>query len=141
MENEDLKVTRSDEKELPLRKVMKQRKSRGTRGNKEERKSLPEEQKAEKDLDVLNMVRQINLDTMDICSRVESMNGREVRPKKEKKSDIKYQNGEKSEGSYVTPSQIPKRRRSSSAHGTATSLKRKSKHLSLVRCHYRLPFC
>ncbi|KAI4365017.1 hypothetical protein MLD38_021039 [Melastoma candidum] len=106
-------ITGSDEKELPLGKVMKRLKSRGTKGKKEKRQSLPEELKAEKDLDVLNMVRQINLDTMDICGRVESINGHEVRrPKNERKSDTNYQIGEESDDSDATPSQIAKQRKS-----------------------------
>ncbi|KAI4371615.1 hypothetical protein MLD38_009943 [Melastoma candidum] len=86
VEDEDSKITRDDEKELPLGKMMKRLKSRGTKRKKEKRESLTEEIKAENDLDVLNMVWQINLDTMDICGRVESINGHELRhPKKVRK--------------------------------------------------------
>ncbi|KAI4311859.1 hypothetical protein MLD38_036722 [Melastoma candidum] len=123
-EKEDEKITGSDEKELPLKKVMKQLKSKRTKGKNEKRKSLPEETKVKKDLDVLNMVRQINLDTMDVSNKPESRNGHEKLPKKENKSEINYQNGDKSEASDASRSQIPKRRRSTIAHGTAKSLKR-----------------
>ncbi|KAI4371182.1 hypothetical protein MLD38_019448 [Melastoma candidum] len=123
-EKEDAKASGSDEKELPLKKMMKQLKSRGAKGKKEKRKSLPEETNVEKNLDILNMVRKINLDMMDISNKPESRNGHEKLPTKENKSEINYQNGDTSEASDAPPSQIPKRRRSSSAHGSAKSLKR-----------------
>lgn len=122
-EEEDSKVDEQDGNELPLKKMVKHMKSRGKKGRKARKSKTSEIRKPENDIDVLNMVRQINLDTMDMSAKLDSANGREHPHTKGTKSQLRYQNGEKSEGSDATPSPIPKRKRSSSAHGAVKSPK------------------
>lgn len=122
-EEEDSKVDEQDGNELPLKKMVKHMKSRGKKGRKARKSKTSEIRKPENDIDVLNMVRQINLDTMDMSAKLDSANGHEHPHTKGTKSQLRYQNGEKSEGSDATPSPIPKRKRSSSAHGAVKSPK------------------
>ncbi|XP_030473954.2 sister chromatid cohesion protein PDS5 homolog A [Syzygium oleosum] len=126
-EEEDSKVDEQDGNELPLKKMVKHMKSRGKKGRKARKSKTSEIRKPENDIDVLNMVRQINLDTMDMSAKLDSANGHEHPHTKGAKSQLRYQNGEKSEGSDATPSPIPKRKRSSSAHGAVKSPKKNAK--------------
>lgn len=118
-EEENSKVNEQDGNELPLKKIVKHMRSRGKKGRKATKSKTSEIRKPENDIDVLNVVRQINLDTMDMSAKLDSVNGHEHPHTKGTKSQLRYQNGEKSEGSDATA--IPKRKRSSSAHGAVKS--------------------
>lgn len=126
-EEEDSKVGEQDGNELPLKKIVKNLKSHGKKGRKARKGQTSEIRKPENDFDVLNMVRQINLDTMDISAKLDTVNGHEHPDTKGTKSQLRYQNGEKSEGSDATPSPIPKRKRSSAAHGAVKSPNKNAK--------------
>ena len=62
---------------MPLRKMIKRLKSKGAKdGRSKKNKSLSAEAKdAENDVDILKMVREINLDSLGMSSKFESSNG------------------------------------------------------------------
>lgn len=108
--------------------MIKRLKPQGTKSRKG--KSVhSEKEKVENDIDVLRMVRQINLDNIDLSSKFDSTNGHEHPPLKLKKDDRVHQNGDEHEATVATLGSIPKRRRSSSGQSTANLLKIVSKIL------------
>ncbi|XWS18109.1 hypothetical protein CRYUN_Cryun32bG0013400 [Craigia yunnanensis] len=115
---EALKDSEIDGNEVPLRKMIKQLKSKGAKdGRAKKNKSLPAEAKdAENDVDILKMVREINLDSLGMSSKFESSNGHKHFPTKKEKLAQEHQKGKKRKVSGAASVPVPKRRRSSSAH-------------------------
>lgn len=118
-QDEELKHSEIDGNELPLGKMIKHIKSQGTKAKKvKKNKSSPAEAKnAENDVDILKMVREINFDNLGMSSKFESSNGHEYSPGKKTKTDLKHEKGKKRKASDATSVKVPKRPRSSSAHG------------------------
>lgn len=102
--------------------MIKRLKPQGTK-NRRGKIGHSEKGKVENDIDVLKMVREINLDNIGLSSRFDSSNGNEHSPSKQTRGDRMHQNGDKHEASVTTLGSIPKRRRSSSAQSTAKLLK------------------
>ncbi|XP_020220399.1 sister chromatid cohesion protein PDS5 homolog A isoform X1 [Cajanus cajan] len=121
-EDDSLKDSEKDKNEMPLGKIIKDIKSHVTKGKKvKKKKAVPAEtKKAENDIDILNMVRQINLDNLGVSTNFESSNGHENSLSKKLQKDpdnatIKKRKAE------VTLAPVPKRKRSSFAHGKSRS--------------------
>ncbi|KAM7268889.1 hypothetical protein ACFE04_011055 [Oxalis oulophora] len=126
VEDEALKHVKKDGNDLPLGNMMKQLKSKGSKATKEKKiKHLPiESGNAENDVDILKMVREINLDNMGISRKFESSNGHDQSPNKKTEVEAKSPKDTKRKVTDVSPVPIPKRRRSSL--GTPKSTPRSS---------------
>ncbi|TKY53908.1 Sister chromatid cohesion protein PDS5-like B [Spatholobus suberectus] len=134
-EDEASKDDEKDGNEIPLRKMLKHIKSQGTGGKKVKRNKLvpAETKKATNDFDVLNMVRQINLDNLGTSTNFERSNGHEHSLSKKALKDPESATGKKRKAGETTPVPVPKRRRSSSsAHGKrlSTSVSKASRRVS-----------
>jgi len=134
-ENEASKDDEKDGNEMPLRKMLKHIKSKGTSGKKGKRnKSVPAEtKKAESDFDTVNMARQINGDNLGTSSNVEASNGHGHSLSKKALKDLDSAAGKKRQAKETTPVPVPKRRRSSSTHGKltlSTSISKTSRRVS-----------
>ncbi|XP_019419050.1 PREDICTED: sister chromatid cohesion protein PDS5 homolog A-A-like isoform X3 [Lupinus angustifolius] len=118
-EDDALKDSEKDENEIPLGKIMKNIKSRGTKGKKvKKNKSIPAEtKKSENDIDILNMVREINLDNLGTSTNFESTNGHEHSLSKKLQKDPLCASNKKRKGDEETPSPVPKRKRTSITRG------------------------
>ncbi|XP_059624884.1 sister chromatid cohesion protein PDS5 homolog A isoform X2 [Cornus florida] len=104
-----------DGNEVPLGKMIKRLKAKGAKARKVvKNENLPAEKKNENDVDILGMVREINLDNLDMSCKFESSNGHEYVPGKTK-IDQKHGKRKRQIVSESTNVSIPKRRRSSSA--------------------------
>ncbi|XP_019425447.1 PREDICTED: sister chromatid cohesion protein PDS5 homolog A-A-like isoform X1 [Lupinus angustifolius] len=114
-----LKDSEKDRNEVPLGKTIKNIKSQGTKGKKvKKKKSVPTEtKKTENDIDVLNMVREINLDNLEMSANFESSNGHQHSLRKKLQKDPVCATNKKRNGNEETPSPVPKRKRSSLTHG------------------------
>ncbi|KAL7213803.1 hypothetical protein ACSBR2_016356 [Camellia fascicularis] len=117
VDDDVLKDSETDGNDVPLGKMIKRLKAKGSRARKVvKNESFPDGTKNEDDVDILKMVREINLDNLGISSKFESSNGHENGhedvPKK-MKIDQKHQKRKKSLASETTNVPIPKRRRSS----------------------------
>ncbi|TXG69783.1 hypothetical protein EZV62_004718 [Acer yangbiense] len=123
-----------DGNDVPLGKMIQRLKSQGTKAGKaKKKKSLPAEVKnAENDVDILKMVRDINLDNLGSSNKFESSNGHKHSPSKNTKLDSEHQESKKRKSSDETPISVPKRRRSSSAYSGFRSPKSASKAASRV---------
>nr|KJB68483.1 hypothetical protein B456_010G248500 [Gossypium raimondii] len=115
---EAFKDSETDRNEVPLRKMIKQLKSKEPKGGKAKKnKSLPVEAKdAENDVDILKMVREINLDSLERSSKFESTNGHKHFPTKKEKVEQEHQKGNKRKLSVAASVPVPKRKRSLPAH-------------------------
>ncbi|KAK9267394.1 hypothetical protein L1049_009819 [Liquidambar formosana] len=140
-EDDGLKDSERDGNEVPLGKMIKRLKSRGSKRLKSQgtkarkvmkKKSLPAKAKpkakdkakakdAENDVDILKMVREINLDNLGISSKFRSSNGHEKFQSKQTKLDKKHHKRKRPIASDATSVPVPKRRRSSSAHSAYRS--------------------
>lgn len=134
-EDEASKDDEKDGNEIPLRKMLKNIKSQGTSGKKVKRnKSVPAEtKKAENDFDILNMVREINVDNLETPTNFEPSNGHDHSLSKKELKDPESATGKKRKARETTPAPVPKRRRSSSAHGKlrlSTSISKASRRVS-----------
>ncbi|PPD78128.1 hypothetical protein GOBAR_DD24929 [Gossypium barbadense] len=118
VKEEALKDSETDRNEVPLRKMIKQLKSKEPKGGKAKKnKSLPVEAKdAENDVDILKMVREINLDSLERSSKFESTNGHKHFPIKKEKAEQEHQKGNKRKLSVAASVPVPKRKRSLPAH-------------------------
>ncbi|XP_022723521.1 sister chromatid cohesion protein PDS5 homolog A isoform X3 [Durio zibethinus] len=125
---EALKDSEIDGNEVPLSKMIKQLKSKGAKdGRAKKNKSISAAAKdAENDVDILKMVREINLDSLGMASKFESSNGHKHFPTKKAKLE-EHQKGKKRKVSGAASVPVPKRRRSSSAHGAFKISKSASK--------------
>ncbi|XP_061344321.1 sister chromatid cohesion protein PDS5 homolog A [Gastrolobium bilobum] len=117
-EDDALQDSEKNGKEMPLGKIIKSIKSQGTKGKKvKKNKSVPAETKmAENDIDIINVVRQINLDNLGISTNFESSNGHENSLGKKVQKDPEFATTKKRKAGEATPVPVPKRRRSSITH-------------------------
>ncbi|XP_010538450.1 PREDICTED: sister chromatid cohesion protein PDS5 homolog A-A-like isoform X2 [Tarenaya hassleriana] len=114
-EAEDIKDGESDGNEVPLGKIIERLKSRG-KGKKN--KSLPvRTENGENDVDILKMVREINLDQLGVLNKFESSNGKKHSPgmRGDTGQEDKHTNKRKA-GDATSLISVPKRQRSSSGH-------------------------
>ncbi|XP_011002359.1 PREDICTED: sister chromatid cohesion protein PDS5 homolog A-B-like isoform X2 [Populus euphratica] len=123
--DEDVNDSEREANEVPLGKMIKQLKSQGNKGGKTKKNStsLAKAKDAENDVDILKMVREINLDNLGLSNKFESSNGHKELSEKTK-SESEHQKVKKG-NITVTPVPVPKRRRSLSAH-SASRLPRSS---------------
>ncbi|KAL4628077.1 hypothetical protein ACB092_05G210600 [Castanea dentata] len=123
-----------DGNEIPIGKMLKHLKSKGAKAKqvKKNKSSPAEAKKAENDVDILKMVREINIDNLGMSTKFESSNGHEHFPSKKAKVDPKHEKGKKRIASDATSVQVPKRRRSSPAHSAFRSPTSTSKSRSRV---------
>lgn len=95
--------------------MIKRLKSKGAKSRKVKSKSSPAKKKhAKNDVDILKMVREINLGAMEMSSKFESSNGHEYSSHRKAIMDKKPENKKRRRSNDVTPVTVPKRRRSSS---------------------------
>ncbi|KAL7212411.1 hypothetical protein ACSBR2_015154 [Camellia fascicularis] len=121
-----LKDSETDGNDVPLGKIIKRLRAKGTKAKKMvKNESLPAGTEHEENVDILEMVREINLDNLGASSKFESSNGHECTPKN-LKIDQKHQKRKKLVAGETTNSPVPKRRRSSSAQGASKGFKRTS---------------
>lgn len=108
--------------------MIKQLKSKESKtGKAKKNKSLPVEAKdAENDVDILKMVREINLDSLE-SSKFESTNGHKHFPTKKEKAEQEHQKGNKRKFSVAASVPVPKRKRSLLAHSAFKLSRRVSK--------------
>ncbi|KAL2603500.1 hypothetical protein GLYMA_09G014600v4 [Glycine max] len=120
--DDSLKDSEKDKNEMPLGKIIKDIKSQGTKGKKvKKKKAVPAEtKKAENDIDILNMVREINLDNLGSSTNFEASNGHENSLSKKLQKDPECATIKKRKAE-VTLVPVPKRKRSSFAHGKSRS--------------------
>ncbi|XP_050288244.1 sister chromatid cohesion protein PDS5 homolog A isoform X1 [Quercus robur] len=123
-----------DGNEMPIGKMLKHLKSKGAKAKqvKKNKSSPAEAKKAENDVDILKMVREINIDNLGVSTKFESSNGHEHFPSKKAKVDPKHEKGKKRIASDTASVQVPKRRRSSPAHSAFRSPTSTSKARSRV---------
>lgn len=117
------KDSEKDRNEMPLGKILKNIKSQGAKGKKmKKNKSVPAQtKKPEDDIDILNVVRQINLDSLGISTNFESSNGHEHSLSKKVQKDPEFATIKKRKAGEETPVPVPKRRRSSFTNGKLRS--------------------
>ncbi|KAI8001212.1 hypothetical protein LOK49_LG09G01369 [Camellia lanceoleosa] len=121
-----LKDSETDGNDVPLGKIIKRLRAKGTKAKKMvKNESLPAGTEHEENVDILEMVREINLDNLGTSSKFESSNGHECTPKN-LKIDQKHKKRKKLVAGETTNSPVPKRRRSSSAQGASKGFKRTS---------------
>ncbi|KAJ6756804.1 ANDROGEN INDUCED INHIBITOR OF PROLIFERATION AS3 / PDS5-RELATED [Salix purpurea] len=118
--DEVLNDSEREANEVTLGKMIKQLKSQGNKGGKtkKNKSSSAKVKDAENDVDILKMVREINLDNMGLSNMFESSNGHKDLSGKIK-SESDHQKVKKGNVSDTTPVSVPKRRRSSSAHNAS----------------------
>ncbi|XP_039070317.1 sister chromatid cohesion protein PDS5 homolog B-like isoform X1 [Hibiscus syriacus] len=110
----------TERNEVPLRKMIKQLKSKESKAGKAKKKSPSVEAKdAENDVDILKMVREINLDSLQMSSKFESTNGHKHSYTKKEKVEQEHQKGNKRKGNVAASVPVPKRKRSSSTHSAS----------------------
>ncbi|WVY92603.1 hypothetical protein V8G54_031691 [Vigna mungo] len=144
-EDDTSKDGEKDRKEMSLGKIIKDIKSQGTKGKRvkkkkavlaEKKKAVPAEKKkavpaetkkAENDIDILNVVRQINIDNLGLSTNFESSNGHENSLSKKLQKDPERATIKKRKGEDLTLVPVPKRKRSSFAHGKSRSSSTPSK--------------
>ena len=118
-EDNALKDSEKDGNEMPLGRMIKNIKSQGTKGKKmKKNKTAPAEtKKAENDIDILNMVREINLDNLGISTNFESSNGHENSLSKKAQNDPESTTTKKRKVGEASSVPVPKRKRTSFTHG------------------------
>jgi len=118
-EDHALKDNEKDRNEVPLGKIVKKIRSRGTKGKKvKKNKTMTvETKKAGDDFDILNMVRKINLDNLGISTNFESSNGHESSLSKKEQKDPEFGTIKKRKLGEETLAPVPKRKRSAVTHG------------------------
>jgi sister-chromatid-cohesion protein PDS5 len=118
--DEVLNDSEREANEVTLGKMIKQLKSQGNKGGKtkKNKSSAAKVKDAENDVDILKMVREINLDNMGLSNMFESSNGHKDLSGKIK-SESEHQKVKKGNVSDMTPVPVPKRQRSSSAHNAS----------------------
>ncbi|KAJ9180800.1 hypothetical protein P3X46_009007 [Hevea brasiliensis] len=122
-EDEVLKDSEKEANEVPLGKMIKQLKLQGTKGGKlkKNKPSSAKTKNAESDVDILKMVKEINLDNMGLSTKFESSNGHKHFPSEKIKSEPEHQKAKKTKATDVASVTVPKRRRSSSSHSARLS--------------------
>ncbi|XP_050367583.1 sister chromatid cohesion protein PDS5 homolog A [Argentina anserina] len=134
-EDEVLIDGEKDGNEVPLGKIMKHLKSQKNKAKKEKKNkvSSANPEKAENDVDILNMVREINLDNLGESSKFELSNGHENLPSKKSRTDTKHHKDSKRKASDEASVPVPKRRRSSKTQPRSTSKSPLSASLDVSR--------
>ncbi|KAK6917884.1 hypothetical protein RJ641_018635 [Dillenia turbinata] len=107
-EDELLKDKEGDGNEVPLGKIIKNLKSKGSKV-KSTNKKKPLSLEKESNFDILEMVREINLDNRDGSNKFESSNGHNAKAK----DDKKVKKRKRQNASQTMSAPVPKRRRSS----------------------------
>lgn len=128
-EDEALKDDERDGNEVPLGKMIQRLKSQGSKAGKAKKKksSSAEVNNAENDVDILKMVREINLDNLGSSNKFESSNGHKHSPSKKTKLDLELQESKKRKATDAASITVPKRRRSASSYSSFKSVKSASK--------------
>lgn len=117
-EHEGMNDEESDDNEIPLGKILERLRAQRTKSREgEKNKSVPAEDESGKtDVDVLKMVREINLDHLKL-DKFESSNGHTHSPvEKADTSHSDQKANKRSAGNATSVVSVPKRRRSSSGH-------------------------
>ncbi|CAK8531255.1 unnamed protein product [Lathyrus sativus] len=122
-EDHALKEDEKDRNEMSLGKIVKNIRSQGTKGKKvkKDKTTTSETKKAEDDFDILNMVREINLDNLETSNNFESSNGHESSLSKKVQKDLEFGAMKKRKVGEETLVPVPKRRRSSITHRKSRS--------------------
>ncbi|KAL1214039.1 putative sister chromatid cohesion protein PDS5 [Cardamine amara subsp. amara] len=118
-ENEVLIDGESDGNEIPLGKIVERLRAQGTKNRKgKKNKSVAaEDENGKNDVDVLKMVREINLDHLQMLDKFESSNGHRHSPGERADTFQRDQKDNKrNAGDETSVVSVPKRRRSSSGH-------------------------
>ncbi|CAN6856306.1 unnamed protein product [Brassica oleracea] len=118
-EHEGMNDDESDDNEIPLGKIVERLRAQRTKSREgEKNKSVSAEDESGKtDVDVLKMVREINLDHLRTVDTFESSNGHTHSPGKRSNTGETDQKATKrSAGDGTSVVSVPKRRRSSSGH-------------------------
>ncbi|KFK31352.1 hypothetical protein AALP_AA6G101300 [Arabis alpina] len=113
-ENEGMNDEESDGNEIPLGKIVERLRARKAK----KIKSVPaEDENGKNDVDVLKMVREINLDHLQMLHKFESSNGHKHSPGERAETCQRDQKANKRNvGDATSVVSVPKRRRSSSGH-------------------------
>jgi len=110
--NEDdiMKDSETDGNEVPLGKIIKRLKEKGSKARKEVKNGSTPTVEAENNVDIMGMLREINLDNLGVSTKFDSSNGH---------GEIKSEESLKRKGipEELTNVPVPKRRRSTSAKG------------------------
>lgn len=117
-----MKPGEPDGNDVPIGKIIKNIRSQGSKGKRSKRdNSAPVEGvDAENAVDVIQMVREINLDNLGQSPKFESSNGHDHSPSKKSRLDTKHQNIVKEKAKDDDSSvPVPKRKRSSSGHSAS----------------------
>lgn len=116
----------NDDNDVPLGKMMKLLKCQGTKKKKAKAQTSNFDLRSkDEDVDVLGMVREINLDTIKAARSIEHGS------QKRKRSEVSQ-----ATSSVVAPT--PKRKRSSSIHRSPSSNLDKKQHVSLIESEFLL---
>ncbi|KAF8117115.1 hypothetical protein N665_0012s0121 [Sinapis alba] len=118
-EHEGVNDEESDENEIPLGKIVERLRAQRTKSREgEKNKSVPaEEENGKTDVDVLKMVREINLDHLRTVDKFESSNGHTHSPgKRANTGETDQKANKRSDADAISVVSVPKRRRSSSGH-------------------------
>ncbi|CAH2046001.1 unnamed protein product [Thlaspi arvense] len=117
-ENEGMNDEESDGNEIPLGQIVERLRAQGTKSRKgKKNKSVPaeDEENGKNDVDVLKMVREINLDHK-MLDKFESSNGHKHSSGEKADSQRDPKADKRSAGNATSVVSVPKRRRSSSGH-------------------------
>ncbi|CAF2142794.1 BnaA02g25640D [Brassica napus] len=118
-EHEGMNDEESDDNEIPLGKILERLRAQRTKSREGEKNKsvLAEDESGKTDVDVLKMVREINLDHLRTVDKFESSNGHTHSPGKRSNTGETDQKATKrSAGDGTSVVSVPKRRRSSSGH-------------------------
>ncbi|XP_015583400.1 sister chromatid cohesion protein PDS5 homolog A isoform X1 [Ricinus communis] len=123
-DDEVLQDIEKEANEVPLGKIIKQIKSQGTKSGKGTKNKLlsAKTKNAGSDVDILKMVREINLDNMELPSKFESSNGHRHFASEKAESEPEDQKVKKRKPTDVESVPVPKRRRSSTHRLSSSSL-------------------
>ncbi|XP_065851682.1 sister chromatid cohesion protein PDS5 homolog A isoform X2 [Euphorbia lathyris] len=115
VDDEILKDSEKEGNDVPLGEIMKQLKAQGTKSGKVKKKlSSAKSKNAESGVDILKMVREINLDNLGLSGKFESSNGHKHDPIEKTSSEPEHQIVKKRKPADIASVPVPKRRRSSS---------------------------
>ncbi|WCJ28194.1 hypothetical protein M5689_009901 [Euphorbia peplus] len=116
VDDEILKDGENEGNDVPLGEIMKQIRAQGSKkGKKKKKKSSSAKSKnAETGVDILTMVREINLDNLGLSGKFESSNGHKHDPIEKTSSEPEHENVKKRKPTDIGSFPVPKRRRSSS---------------------------
>ncbi|CAN8245665.1 unnamed protein product [Cochlearia groenlandica] len=116
-ESVDMNDEDSDGNEIPLGKIVERLRAQVIKARKGKQiKAIPaEDEDGKSDVDVLKMVREINLDHLQMLNKFESSNGHMHSPA-EREDTRDHKANKRSAGDATSVVSVPKRRRSSSGH-------------------------